>query len=81
VCPPDFDAYPIGQAMSKNLTVRMGNCNHRRYIPRLLDPGRGRLVDPAAFITQEEKPAAATEACESFDWREEGWVQTVLEVS
>ena len=30
---PEFDAYPISQAMNKNLTVRMGNCNHRRYIP------------------------------------------------
>ncbi len=25
------------QAMNKNLTIRMGNCNHRKYIPRLLE--------------------------------------------
>ena len=28
--------------MNKNLTVRMGNCNHRKYIPDLID-----LVGPA----------------------------------
>jgi threonine dehydrogenase-like Zn-dependent dehydrogenase len=38
-------------------------------------------VDPAAFITQEEKPASAIEAYETFDRREEGWIKTVLDVS
>jgi threonine dehydrogenase-like Zn-dependent dehydrogenase len=78
---PEFDAYPVGQAMNKNLTVKMGNCNHRRYVPQLLDLVASGLVDPAAFITQEEKPAAAIEAYETFDRREEGWVKTVLDVS
>jgi threonine dehydrogenase-like Zn-dependent dehydrogenase len=78
---PEFDVYPIGQAMNKNLTVKMGNCNHRRYVPRLLDLVAAGLVDPASFITQEEKPTAAIEAYETFDRREEGWIKTVLDVS
>jgi threonine dehydrogenase-like Zn-dependent dehydrogenase len=78
---PEFDVYPIGQAMNKNLTVKMGNCNHRRYVPRLLDLVAAGLVDPAAFITQEEKPTTAIEAYETFDRREEGWGKTVLDVS
>jgi threonine dehydrogenase-like Zn-dependent dehydrogenase len=78
---PQFDAYPIGQAMNKNLTVRAGNCNHRRYIPRLLDLVATGLVDPAQFITQQEKPESAIDAYETFDRREEGWLKTVLRVS
>jgi threonine dehydrogenase-like Zn-dependent dehydrogenase len=54
VCSPEFDSYPIGQAMNKNLILKMGNCNHHRYVPELLDPVAAGLVDPAAFITQEE---------------------------
>jgi threonine dehydrogenase-like Zn-dependent dehydrogenase len=78
---PQFDAYPIGQAMNKNLTVRMGNCNHRRYVPRLLDLVATGLVDPIAFITQQEKPDSAIDAYETFDRREEGWLKTVLDMS
>jgi threonine dehydrogenase-like Zn-dependent dehydrogenase len=78
---PQFDAYPMGQAMNKNLTLRMGNCNHRRYVPRLLDLVATGLVDPARFITQKEKPESAIDAYESFDRREEGWLKTVLDIS
>jgi threonine dehydrogenase-like Zn-dependent dehydrogenase len=67
--------------MNKNLTVRMGNCNHRRYIPRLLDLAATGLIDPAAFITQQEKPDSAIDAYQTFDRREEGWLKTVLDVS
>jgi hypothetical protein len=36
---PDSDmVYPIGQAMQKNLTLHMGNCHHRRYLPMLVEP-------------------------------------------
>ncbi len=37
VYPPEHDSFPIGEAMQKNLTIKMGNCNHRRYIPELID--------------------------------------------
>jgi hypothetical protein len=33
------------------------------------------LIDPAAFITEEEQPASAVEAHETFDRREEGWAR------
>jgi threonine dehydrogenase-like Zn-dependent dehydrogenase len=29
----EVESYPIGKAMEKNLTLTMGNCNHRRYLP------------------------------------------------
>lgn len=80
VYPPDFDRYPIGMAMNKNLTVRMGNCNHRRYVPALLDLVRGGSVVPQALITQEVPTESVVAAYESFDRREEGWLKTVVRV-
>jgi threonine dehydrogenase-like Zn-dependent dehydrogenase len=81
VYPPGFDRFPLGEAMNRNLTIKMGNCNHRRYVPRLLSLVASGAVDPLAFITQHEAPANAIEAYETFDRREEGWLKTVLDVS
>ncbi|ANZ40112.1 glutathione-dependent formaldehyde dehydrogenase [Lentzea guizhouensis] len=81
VYPPGFEQFPIGEAMNKNLTLRMGNCNHRRYLPRLLDLVVSGVVDPTAFITKHEKPTAAIDAYRSFDLREDGWLKTVLDVA
>ena len=36
VYPPQHEAFPIGEAMNANLTVKLGNCNHRKYVPGLL---------------------------------------------
>jgi threonine dehydrogenase-like Zn-dependent dehydrogenase len=33
VYPPGFTGFPFGTAMNKNLTVHMGNCNHRATCP------------------------------------------------
>ena len=41
-------------AMNKNLTMKMGNCNHRKYIPRLIDLVRSGEVDPLEVLTQVE---------------------------
>jgi threonine dehydrogenase-like Zn-dependent dehydrogenase len=81
VYPPGFSSFPMGQAMNKNLTVKMGNCNHRRYLPELLDLVVNGTVDPTAFITQHERPVNAIEAYKTFDRREEGWLKTVLDVT
>ncbi|MGW4487409.1 zinc-dependent alcohol dehydrogenase [Amycolatopsis sp. NPDC004368] len=81
VYPPGFDEFPFGLAMNKNLTLHMGNCNHRRYLPDLLDLVHTGVVDPLQFITQHEKPTAAIEAYETFDRREDGWLKTVLDVA
>jgi threonine dehydrogenase-like Zn-dependent dehydrogenase len=80
VYPPGFSSFPIGEAMNKNLTVNMGNCNHRRYLPGLLDLVVSGTVDPTAFITRHVDPVDAIEAYESFDRREDGWLKTVLDL-
>jgi threonine dehydrogenase-like Zn-dependent dehydrogenase len=81
VYPPGFDHFPLGEAMNKNLTVKLGNCNHRRYLPKLMDLVAAGTVDPSALITRRAEPESAIEAYRSFDRREEGWLKTVLDVS
>jgi threonine dehydrogenase-like Zn-dependent dehydrogenase len=79
VYPPQMTSFPTGAAMNKNLTVKAGNCNHRRYIPRLLDLVRTGAVDPATVLTQDEPLGSAIEAYETFDRRESGWTKVVLD--
>jgi threonine dehydrogenase-like Zn-dependent dehydrogenase len=73
------NTFPIGIAMGKNLTIKMGNCNHRKYIPRLLDLVRNGSVDPAEVLTQIEPMADVIEAYKRFDRRSPGWVKVMLQ--
>jgi threonine dehydrogenase-like Zn-dependent dehydrogenase len=78
VYPQTDQFFPIGMAMNKNLTVRMGNCNHRRYIPRLLDLIESGIMDPARILTQLEPMTSAVAAYEAFDQRRAGWMKVEL---
>jgi threonine dehydrogenase-like Zn-dependent dehydrogenase len=73
--------FPIGMAMNMNLTVKMGNCHHRKYIPKLLGLLRSGEVDVARMLTQHEPLASAVDALKAFDRREPGWVKVQLDVS
>jgi len=70
--------FPIGKAMEKNLTVKAGNCNHRRYIPKLLDLVRSGQFDPSQVLTNKVALGDALEAYRSFDAREDGWIKVEL---
>jgi threonine dehydrogenase-like Zn-dependent dehydrogenase len=70
--------FPIGKAMEKNLTIRGGNCHHRKYIPHLIELVASGAVDPTTILTQEEELTSAIEAYESFDRRDDGWVKVAL---
>ena len=76
-----MDSFPIGNAMEKNLTLMMGNCNHRRYIPHLVELVRTGGLDPAEILTQREPMTSVIEAYKAFDKREPGWVKVKLEPS
>ena len=52
VYPLAAERFPIGKFMNKNLTLKAGNCNHRRYIPELLRLVRTRAVHPSTILTQ-----------------------------
>jgi len=78
VYPPTDKVFPIGQAMNKNITVKMGNCNHRRYYNTLIDLVLSGVLDPARVLTKKEPVQGAVEAYEAFDRREPGWIKVEL---
>ena len=70
--------FPIGAAMNKNLTINMGNCNHRTYIPKLLDMVDGGTVDPTQVLSHVEPMSDVIEAYKQFDLRRPGWIKVEL---
>jgi threonine dehydrogenase-like Zn-dependent dehydrogenase len=78
VYPPAMQSFPTGEAMNKNLTVRMGNCNHRRYVPLLIDIVRSGAVDPQQVLTQREPVTNVLDAYKAFDQRQPGWIKVEL---
>jgi threonine dehydrogenase-like Zn-dependent dehydrogenase len=78
VYPPTDKVFPIGQAMNKNITVKMGNCNHRRYYNTLIDLILSGVLDPAKVLTRKEPMQGAVEAYEAFDRRDPGWIKVEL---
>ena len=81
VYPPRARDFPIGKAMMKNLTVQMGNCHHRRYIPPLLEKVRAGAVDPLAILPRHVAFGSAIDAYRAFDARKAGWMKVELDVS
>lgn len=79
VYPGKFSSFPIGDAMGKNLTIKAGNCNHRRYIPGLLERIRTGEVDPRNILTERGPLTNALEAYKLFDLRKPGWIKVKLE--
>ena len=79
VYPPQMESFPIGAAMNKNLTFKMGNCNHRKYIPHLVELTRTGAVDPSAVLTELHGVTDAIEAYKAFDERRPGWLKVELQ--
>lgn len=79
VYPPNDRVFPIGEAMNRNLVVRMGNCNHRAITPHLVEIVRNGSFDPLAVLTQREPITDAIEAYRAFDNREPGWIKVKLQ--
>jgi threonine dehydrogenase-like Zn-dependent dehydrogenase len=78
VYPQPMKFFPIGDAMNKNLTLQMGNCNHRRYIPELIHYVRTGAIDPTRVLTQREPIGSAIDAYKAFDTRQPGWIKVEL---
>jgi threonine dehydrogenase-like Zn-dependent dehydrogenase len=79
VYPEALDTFPIGAAMEKNLRLNMGNCNHRKYIPKLVNMVRSGVIDPTQVLTQREPLTSAIDAYKQFDRRMPGWIKVKLE--
>ena len=81
VYPPTFSSFPIGMAMNRNLTIKAGNCNHRRYLPKLVDWTRNGTIDPLRILTQRQPITSALDAYKIFAQHRPGWVKVELEPS
>jgi len=81
VYPDAAQTFPIGTAMNKNLTIRMGNCNHRKYIPQLIQRVESGSIDPSKILTHIAPLTNVLDAYKHFDTREEGWIKVMLEPS
>ncbi len=78
VYPQSMKWFPIGIAMNKNLTIKMGNCNHRKYVPKLVEMTRAGRVNPVEILTQREPLTNVIDAYKAFDKREPGWIKVEL---
>lgn len=78
VYPPTDHSFPIGKAMNKNLTINMGNCNHRKYLPHLVELVRSGAIDPLNVLTKVEPMTSALDAYKTFDQTRAGWMKVEL---
>ncbi len=68
----------MGVFQQRNLTVRGGNANHCKYIPKLVGLVATGALDPTAILTQTEPVTGTIEACGTFDQRRPGWIKVEL---
>ncbi len=52
VYPPMMQSFPIGMAMNRNLTIKSGNCPHRKYLPMLVEMVRSGRIDPLGVLDE-----------------------------
>ncbi|WP_327035106.1 alcohol dehydrogenase catalytic domain-containing protein [Micromonospora ureilytica] len=81
VYPPADRFFPIGTTMARNLTVRAGNGNHPRYIPKLADMVASGQVHPEDVVTEHEPLTDAIGAYREFDMRNPGWLKVALQTT
>lgn len=75
---PPANLFPVGVAMNKNLTLRMGQCNVRRYMPHLLQLIRDGIIDAKAIISHRLPLDAAADAYDLFATKRDGCRKVVL---
>lgn len=74
-----MDVFPVGAAMNRNLTIRMGNCNHKKYVAKLVDMVRAGYIDPLDVMKPRIEPLqSALDAYQAFDLRQPGWMKVEL---
>jgi threonine dehydrogenase-like Zn-dependent dehydrogenase len=76
--PNGFKEFDLGKAFGKNLTIRMGDCPHRRYLPDLIRMVATGMLRPSRILTQRKPFADAIEAYKNFDTHQQGWLKVEL---
>jgi len=75
---PPYNLVNIGAAMNKGLTLRMAQCNVKRYMPHLLDHIREGRIDAQSIITHRFPLEEAAEAYRVFEKKEDRCIKCVL---
>lgn len=75
---PPWNLVPIGTAMNKALTLRMGQCNVKRYMPHLLEHIRAGRVDAKALISHRFPLDQASHAYKIFAGKQDDCRKVVL---
>ncbi len=78
VYPPGFKGLDFGKAFGKNLTIRMGDCPHRRYLPQLIRFVAAGELRPSRILSQREPFEKAIDAYKAFDTHQDGWLKVEL---
>ena len=79
VYPQTHQFFPIGEAMNKNITMRMGNANHKKYVQELVELVRRGGLKPEHILTEDEPMTDVIAAYETFDRQETGWIKVELQ--
>jgi threonine dehydrogenase-like Zn-dependent dehydrogenase len=75
---PPFNLIPIGTAMNKGLTMRMNQCNTKRYMGHLLEHIRAGRIDAKGIITHRFPLAEVPRAYDIFSGKKDGCIKCVL---
>jgi threonine dehydrogenase-like Zn-dependent dehydrogenase len=75
---PPWNLVDMGTAMNKGLTIRTGQCDVKRHMPRLLEHIRAGHIDPTALITHRFPLEEAPEAYRLFASRKQGVIKCLL---
>jgi threonine dehydrogenase-like Zn-dependent dehydrogenase len=76
--PPFNHFFPIGWAMNRNLTIRMGQCNVLTYLDDLLAKTRHGEIDPAFVVTHELPLEDAPYGYEIFERKLDSAIKVLL---
>jgi threonine dehydrogenase-like Zn-dependent dehydrogenase len=73
-----LDKVPMGAAMNKGLTLKMGQTHVKRYLPELLGKIDSGEIDPSFVITHNRPLEEGPELYRTFRDKEDGCIKIVL---
>jgi len=73
-----LDKFPLGAAFAKGLTLKMGQTNVHRYLPRLTKYIVDRKIDPSFVITHRAPLTQAADLYKTFREKEDNCIKVVL---
>ena len=73
-----LDKIPMGAAMNKGLTMKMGQTHMKRYTQPLLDRINAGEIDPSFIITHNRPLAEGPELYKTFRDKKDGCIKVVL---